>query len=710
MKADYLAYKRATERALLGLALQLVLGVALLIYAILGKDHAAFTAALFVLLGLVVWLSLAIVFDQHRRERIEAMEAESFAASDAAASSVFEEGAAELRLAAKRLKSLYRWFVPGVSVFIGAALILLGLWRARTGSAFLDPDPFVEPILPRGWPIGLGVLAAFTGFVYARYVSGMAKQPVWANLRAGAAWAAGTALAGLAMVVGQFVDVAGPDVVLRYLQVIIPVAMIVLGVETFLNFILDLYRPRLPGALPRPAFDSRLLGFVAAPDRIAKSISEAINYQVGFDVTSSWFYQLLSRSIVLLVIVAVVILWGLSSLAVVRPHQRGMLTRFGRVINADLGPGLHFKLPWPIERVEIPLYEKKDLKGKVIARSRTTTGLRTLEAGTPAPKEGNDAILWTTEHATDESYFIVRPGGLTAQTAAAVADDDGAKAPEYGVVAVEVPLHFAVRDVEAFEKLAVPDQREWLLLGVARREVSRYVSTLTVDEVLDTDRAEMATELRRRIEKAFADINPKKNGQPVVEIISVGVSGVHPPRQVAFKFEQVIEARQKFEARVESARATANTALIEVVGSRGLADQIIGELNRLDDLKGQTGLEPAERERRLTEQEVVIERLLESAGGKAAAELAQASADRWTKHMGARAQAERYLGQVASYKAAPEYYRAALYFEALRDALANTRIFVTSDDVPLRLRVDMQDRITGADMFGQAIKPPEENH
>ena len=71
MKADYQSYRVATSRSLFGLALQFVLGLVLLFYAIYARDHAAMTASAFILLGVPAWLSLAFVFDQHRRERID---------------------------------------------------------------------------------------------------------------------------------------------------------------------------------------------------------------------------------------------------------------------------------------------------------------------------------------------------------------------------------------------------------------------------------------------------------------------------------------------------------------------------------------------------------------------------------------------------------------------------------------------------------------
>ena len=676
MKADYSSYKRASNRSLIGLALQLAMGLALLLYGLYSRDHAGLTAAAFVLAGVLPWLSLAIVFDQHRRERIEAAEADAFAASDAASSSVFERGAQDLRVAAKRLKSMHKVFLPAISLLTGAILVVIGVWRFSTGRGLVDPADFAAPTQYRGWALGIGLGVAFVGFLLARYASGMARQKVWANLRAGAAFAVGAALMGLALAAGHFIDVAGPDVVLRYLQVAFPVAMVVLGAEVFLNFVLDLYRPRKAGEYPRPAFDSRVLGFVAAPDRIAKSIGEAINYQFGYDVSESWFYRLLSRSLWKLVALGLVVMWGMSSLVVVQPHQRGMLLRFGRY-ERELEPGLNFKLPWPIDTVELPAYTRRNERGRVEVVGRTSSGVRTLNLGTP-PVTLDRAILWTNEHAQQEIFTLVRPGRTRPGEAAGEATGDLA------MVAIEVPLHYAVRDVEAYERLAPPEFRDDLLTAVAQRELWQYASTLTVNDVLAERRAEMAVELRKRIEAAFAALNPKGNGEPVVEVLFVGVQGVHPPGDTALQFEQVVGAEQLFRAKLARARSEAVQALNAVVGSVELAEEIVRELAVLESM-------PAGDDGARAEQQLKIRGLIEEAGGKAASLLVEASAERWAKHMGERSRLASYRGQVAAYEAAPAIYRASLYLDALRGAMADARVYITPAIEDLRVRMELEE-------------------
>jgi modulator of FtsH protease HflK len=691
MKADFVSYKRATDRCLLGLGIQLLLGLSLLIYAYRAGDHAAMTAAFFVLLGIPVWLTLAIVYDQHRRERVEAMEAESLAASSSLSSSVFEEGAADLRLAAKRLKAMHRFFVPAVSLAIGAALVGIGWWRYGT------VREFSMPALGRGWPIALGVAMAVIGFVFARYISGMAKQSVWANLRGGAAYGAGTSLLGLAMVVGQFVDLAGPDSILRWLRVIFPLVMIALGVEVFLNFVLDIYRPRKAGDIPRPAFDSRVLGFVAAPDRVAESISGAIDYQLGYNVTGSWFYRLISRFIGPLVALGIVLLWAMTSMVVVQPHQRGLILRFGRIVNRDVGPGLHFKLPWPIDRVEIPVYSMTDPTTKVVTTTGTATGIRTINAGTNPPTASvtGEPILWTTQHTAEEVFTIVQPS-----TTARGADGEGAET-DLALVAIEVPVHYAVRDVEAYEMLASPVQREVLLRTTAQRAAMQYIATLSVDEVLDKNRSVIGGEIRKRIEQAFIDLNPKHDGKPVVEVLFVGATGAHPPSEVAVQFEQVVEAQQKYHSRLDEARAQASQTLIGIVGDEQLAGTIAAEIDARNTMNDNLLRAPeAEQEplrQAIAEQELKIQRLMEQAGGSAAAQVYTASADRWVSSMSARGDAQAYRGKLELDKASSHIYRHDQFFLALRDAMAGARLYITSDDVPVAFKIDLMDKQTGLD-------------
>lgn len=689
MKADYTSFAHGRTIALYGLAIQVVLGLGLLLYAVYGRDYAALTASAYVLIGVAVWLTLAVVYDQHRRERVEAMEAEAFAASDAAASSVFEESARELRVAAGRLRWMQRFLVPGVSLVVGGLLVGVGFWLLGKGRTLnVLPDPL------SGWGIATGLSVALVGFLMARYVSGLAKIKVWANLRAGAAYSIGSAFFGLALAVGHFAEIAGSVAVREALLVAFPIAMIALGAEVFLHFVLGVYQPRKPGEFPRPAFDSRVLGFVAAPDKIAESINEAINYQFGFDVASSWFYQLLARWLVRLVVFAVVVAWALTSVVVLHPHQRGLLLRFGDDVGT-LEPGLHFKLPWPIDRVEVPTYTKLGEDGRPRVVSRTATGVRVLDLAS-RPDAADGPILWTNEHAKQEVFQVVQP----ARPPAGIADEGAAvRGRDLALVSVEVPLQYVIKDVEAYERLAPEGMRDDLLRAVGQRELMLYLATKSVTDVLSGERRRMSEELRERIVAAFTALNPKANGEPVVEVLFVGIEGAHPPQgakggNVADLFEKVVEAGQFYHAKLHDAEARRVKRLAKVAGGVEEAKAIVAELETLSRMRADGTTRTA-----LAEQELKIQRMIEEAGGDAAATLARAAADRWERHMGERARLERYRGQLATYLASPAIFKATHYLDALRTVMQGARIVIADPVENLVIRTDLQDVRTGADAF-----------
>lgn len=676
MKVDHLSYKRAANFSLLGMALQFALGLALLIYSVLAGgtdpqkkvvagDHAATTASLFILSGVFVWLILAVVFDQHRRERLEAMEAESLAAEAARQSTVFEEHAEDLRVAHKRLAWMHKFLVPGSSLALAALLILVGLARLSSGRGLVSRDAFPMPNDAfRPWEVVLGLVLAAAGFLYARWIAGMAKQAVWANLRAGATQAVGMALMGLAMAVGQFVDMAGPDTVLRYLQLAFPIAMIVLGAETVLNFVLAVYQPRKPGEMPRPAFDSRILGFVAAPDKIAESIGGAINYQFGFEVTGSWFYQLLSRSIVALVLVGAGVVWAMTLVAVVGPDERGLRVRNGTFVEPELGPGAYLKYPWPFEEIE---------------RYKATMARR-LDLASPAPAP-DKPILWTNEHVTDEAnyYLFCRPpaGGPSG------VDESGQEAEykDLAMVSLEAPVYYAVTDVHAFEtRLGPPETREARLKAIGQQELLRYMATVRLDDILGAGRARASDEIARLIRARFDGLHCG------VKVLFVGIEGIHPPTTTAANFEQVVGSEQSKLAIITKAEGDRIETLARAAGSVEAAERFLAGNRDLEAMRarGETG--PA-----LIKKEEELVRILSEGQGSAAAIIRGAKTERWAKHMEARGRAEGYKGQLSAYRASPALYTSQLYFDTLRAIMGASRVYIVSDEVEVTVRVNNED-------------------
>ncbi|MBX9737146.1 MAG: hypothetical protein K2X32_09495 [Phycisphaerales bacterium] len=687
MKADYLSYARATSVSILGLVIQLLMGVGLLIYSILGRDHAAQSGAYAILLGVIVWLVLAVVYDQHRRERIEALEQEQLDAQQRG--SVFEGSAEDLRINARRLAWMHKFLVPGVSLALAGLLIALCLWRVsdavgRIGYDKAGVDLFMKPP-HRGWAIAIGLGFGVIGFIFARFVSGMAKQKMWANLRGGAAYAVLASLIGVAIAASHFYDMANRDDALRYLQIVIPAIAGLLGVEIFISLLLNLYRPRKAGEMPRAAFDSPILGFVASPDRIAKTLGGAISYQVGVDVTGSWAYKLVARAVLPLLLLGTAVLWVMTSVAVVGPSERAVRVRNGQLIE-QLGPGLHFKLPWPFEAVD----------------RTTATTMQQMELATPAPGEDIRAMLWTNDHKVKESYAIVRAQRRASRTAgdaaslpteaaapgSAVPANTDAGSFEIALVAVRVPLRYRVRDIELFEKFNTPATRADAIGAIARRELMLELAAYTDDEVIGPKRAQASEAIFRRIQKAL------DGASTGVEVLFAGIETVHPQREVAREFEKIVGAGRRSEELVDGGRTEAIGTLTRVVGDLTLAKEIVEQLGVRKRMQSEGADAKA-----IAEQTTKIDTLILRAGGRAGATIAAARADRWQRHMSQRGQAMAYEGRLEAFRANPILYKATLYLNMLKEELGEARVYLVPDEKSVRVRVNAEDQGSGGNVF-----------
>lgn len=650
MNADHQSYQRASGVSLLGLVFQAAFAVALLVYGLFTRDQAAVSAGWAVMIGVPAWLGLALVFHQHRLERLEALESEAYARSSAAQASVFEDAATE-QIQGRKLAWMHRWFLPVLSIVLAAAYITLGIWffldqrRWATGATWAPPSQ-------SGWGLAIGIAVAAVGFVFARFVAGMAKQSVWSLLHAGAAQAVGAALLGAALFLAHFVGRAfGSEALIRYLPLAVDIFMVVLGAEILLNFVLNLYRPRRAGEWLRPAFDSRVLAFLAAPDRLAASISDAVNYQFGFDVSSTWFYRLVSRSILGLFILTVATLWLMTSFTVVGPDQRALVLRGGTVVREE-GSGLVIKRPWPLDRI---------VRFPAAAVNQFVVGSLSLSR---AAAEVQGPILWSNAGSEGDTYLIVRAG-------------TGAGA-SLALMSMEAPVHFRVTNLEQYLSLAQDGPandresiRRSLLEALASRALVTTMASFTVDQLLGPDRARAVAAMAEAVQTSF---DARDAG---VEVVFVGLQGVQPARDVAESYETVTTADYKRDAAVAQAEAEAIQTLARVAGDVSMARGITAELRELEALR-LGNADPAAvdaKERRIVD--MIVE-----AGGQAAVDIAQARGDRWNRAMGQRARALLADGQIESFRAAPSAYIIGLYMEALRDAMAEARIWITPFDDP----------------------------
>ncbi len=70
----------------------------------------------------------------------------------------------------------------------------------------------------------------------------------------------------------------------------------------------------------------------------------AVNWLLPLKVTGKRF--------VIFLVIAALTVYACSGFFMIQPGQVGMAKRFGKVIHSDLPPGLHYRLPWPIDSLD----------------------------------------------------------------------------------------------------------------------------------------------------------------------------------------------------------------------------------------------------------------------------------------------------------------------------------------------------------------------
>jgi membrane protease subunit HflK len=666
--SNTLVYRRAVAAAIAGLMIQVGLTVATGLTALWGDSPALYAAAWHMLGGLPIWIVLALIYQQHESERVQRLAADKLADATKAAA-IFGNLSDDLDAARGRLDRLYRFGLPIVSGIVAVYLLAAGgtllFFQFKAGG---DEGP--RSLAAGCDPVGLMfVIAAiaFTAFVSARWISGYARQRAWQLLRGGASYLMSCFVVALLLFAGAgAAAVADSQRLFGWLAVAIPAVMILVGAEILLTSLLESYRPRVPGEIPRPAFDSRVLGLLTAPESLGRVVAETISYQFGVEVSRSWLYQLLGSAVTPLTLLGIGVLVALSSLTIVGPDERGIPLRFGRMAGEPLPPGIHLKWPWPIESIEMhPVGRVQE-----ILISSDLTG-RSRDAA---------AILWTNDSDRDsmlgQEDFLAAPGR----------SGDGLETAGVSLVSADVIVQYSVGDLRQFV-LGSVEQRRTLGL-VAQREVSQYFAAHDLDDLLGRGRTEAGAELERAIQSR---VDAMGLG---IDVVGVAVTALHPPiGKVSRAFHYQIGAVQQKETSIQLARREAVEQLAKVAGSVELSLRIDAAIRRLDALR------TAGEKQQTAAAEQEIDALLAEARGEAAELVHQARAYRWSRAAGERASSDRFAGELLAYQASPVYYRTRRFLEVLAAGLTGRRKFVIAGDAgdtPV-FRMDFSDPTSAID-------------
>jgi regulator of protease activity HflC (stomatin/prohibitin superfamily)/drug/metabolite transporter superfamily protein YnfA len=483
-----------------------------------------------IFLGLGVFVAFAGWFQMRleENERLEKLEVEELARARGE-STLFESKAAEVFPAQRAREQFEKYFVPGFGVLLflleAGGAWLLWRWVSRTANGVIPDRAMASLALFGIFALLLFLLGRFSVTI-ARLENHRLLRPSASFLLAGAYLCFVTAL-GIAGVKAEFPRVD------FYLARALCVLLGLMAVEMLVTLLLEIYRPRVKGRIARPIYDSRLVGLLAQPESLFTTAAQALDYQFGFKVSETWFFQLLQKNLPFLLLAQLAVLLLSTCVVFIDAGQQAVLERFGRPVGV-LEPGAHLKLPWPADRIY--LYHTEQIQSFVIGYTPD------------AQSENARTILWSVGHAQEENFLVGNrePAAIKGENADT---NDTLKAPPVSLITVSIPIQFQITNILAWAYTNTEPAN--LLQDLAAREVVHYLAGVDLNDVMSHTRLEAAQELHSQIQAVVDEYHLG------AKIIFVGLQDIHPPVKVAGDYEKVVGAEQTKLAKILDAQAMA---------------------------------------------------------------------------------------------------------------------------------------------------------
>ncbi len=442
------------------------------------------------------------------------------------------------RIKARNLRQFERFFIPAATGLLALAEFTLGLFLLR----LLSPEASAKAENARVLA-AVVLVGAVLLYLLGSYLAGLAFGGKASVLRATAGELIGLAWVSSAGGVLVLLALAGlPNWSLAFGRAV-TVLLMVRGIEKALTVVLEIYRPRRRDAEERLVYESRLNGLVAQPRSIAANLAETLNYQFGINLSRTGFRGV-AVILVLTVLFHTLVLGLLSCFVIVNVGEQAVIERWGQPLPGVRGPGVHAKLPWPMERVyRHPVDRVHEL---------------VIGADTGGAAE---TALWTDAASAELEEFIT-----ASRKAADVETNNQQPAAAFSLVHVSTVIQYQVADLRHYLYGSAQPDRQLEL--IARRELVRLLSGRDLFAMLQEDRSQLNEELLERIQQAA---DRRKLG---VRVQYAGIRRLQPPPEVVAAFQEVIAADQDRKRREIDARGRKEESLTAARSDRArtLAD------------------------------------------------------------------------------------------------------------------------------------------
>jgi len=258
----------------------------------------------------------------------------------------------------------------------------------------------------------------------------------------------------------------------------------------------------------------------------ASPLTDAWNGLRGIDPAEAFGWVIARRrQLVGPVLITATALIVLNGFYAVQPDEVGVIERFGRKVTPFSDPGLHYKLPWPIDR----LTRVQAHRVRVVE-----IGFRS-NAGSNASAEPA-AYEWNVQHRTER--FESRP------------DESPMLTGDQNMIELNAAIHYQIEHPDAF--LFRQMDPETAIRAAGESAIHGIVGSTPLDEVLTTGRqaieARALAELQRRMDRY----------ETGVRVLRVKLLDVHPSIEVVDAFRGVSAAFEEKNRMVNEAEGYRN--------------------------------------------------------------------------------------------------------------------------------------------------------
>jgi Cu+-exporting ATPase len=238
------------------------------------------------------------------------------------------------------------------------------------------------------------------------------------------------------------------------------------------------------------------------------------------------------KAIALGAIAILLIVWLQTGLVTIEPDEVGVVKHFGRV-EAEIGPGLHWRWPWPVDEVR----RVKPAEVKIVLVDFRPRSSEDDDDESPARDEAG--MTWTSVHGDPN-----RPLGLALLTG------------DRNLLDVLASVRYTIDSPRQYVLSARRPER--LIRAAAEGALREIIGGRDFMDLLTTRRLDLQSQTAELLERRLREFAPEGLG---TRIDGVVIHDLHPPLAVAKDFYRLAKALQEREQLRHRGNATA--ALLE---------------------------------------------------------------------------------------------------------------------------------------------------